>query len=1676
MSKGIDDTDDAGTLTPDLFRGLPLGIRDHIQDGLTITSDGRREYFSRDGSRPFRGEPFIDIDPHDPTRMLDLFCQNTGVQARSMEEAQGKAARQQASLGKLTFTPEKILANQIDTNRLSYFELMWYQKICRSTARDGTATGMSIEHIDIFYRKSFQALLRALSIAPSFPDLLLVDILNGASEEGLVQRYPKEIENLLILGILKGGKYEFFDTLYKLKKSRGELADIIKFVYDNVAVLMKLNLWHSSCFQELISDPSQDSQKMRLMYSKHTYLHRKSFMDKVAYFFINLLCASGNYREAEKVLREIESDAAKSLPKYAAERAKALKLMESMGMASGRMAELTPDDTDTVKRIVATAKDAFSALIPPFCLEGFTGNDLKTENRPNDPNRSPADTQKVTRRAMSLLDVSGGIMIAASEGVEQTIAVIKKARANPNVAFGDFYETLKNALMCFADVPSEDRDFEGLLAALKREEIPVPQEILNVCTARVCERRFQKRDFEGVIACYEADCANPNAVLLRGSAYYAMKSYFELAVGDGANIGKGVAAICPLLPQFQGTEWEEEIWECYVLPHYFEHRELLSGASSINTDVPLRVLNRQLSAAPDLLENHLKLLLFLTDRKKKKFPIKEYNALMKISPTCSVDPAIEPLLSPLHRGAVAYLCTVGQFKEACELIAKIPDYKVDSYLVQKRFDLLIHASVRTAETIAEAESLAQECPDFIKNSEARLVEARAALSINTYRDSTYLSTFESLASNEELTRSIFGAESRKQVFLAREMHRVTDVYQGLLKDDFFAESLEASAGAEFEIKSEILHKCGVRTASFRVQKNKILINLTVCEDERRRVYNRVQFVMDKNFNLVSPSDMYSFISLERRLYYLLFQAGLMEEIYNVCMEERNDDFDQAFANDNPNWTAFRSRFKNFAYSPDLFTEDDVRRVAEGNLDTAKILEEFMGRAQLSLLSSYNVEFDGLSDLYRGLIEEFRDLDDPEFCYRSRVDPSNPVSACRCAKFVAFYNSTEGAKILQQQGVPAEVVQRLGLPKAEKNNLVGYFEIVFFFPKYGEKKISLVLDEDGNAIIFGIDPSHPLYKTIQCAVLESLALKVVPELRPLSKIFTTDEGKKVKPAALGLFKADKTLRFLSPLDEESSVASKKRAAICSAIVGQHEGPAAGPHEKLEILEDVYRLFFQLELSDRDLSRWPLFNRGSDGVFHRVDGLFVTIESQNYVDLGILRTVCSLDAEISEESIKYDGSRQLVCVEALPKNVFEFLQKKIRVQTLRGRGYNLPVEIEKPPHRVECIEGEHYYLIPAGNKRGKTVMRDGKLFRLKEVPPFERIAVNGETYLATSWQRSEENERAYDEFATVKIHFAPRRFLYSVLYDNSSGRIISTTSIGLAEKDDQGKYLDRRSALCQSIHGRGGMGAFVDPKLKKKLSGVDMSNVREELVEIPVNVGYRQGRFPSLGMYLSSKERTRKLVIATILREMEGKLPADEYAALKEILKQSDDKVDSGGEAVEVELVEEPVEETEVEPDGGIDNEAEEVEGEATEELEIEPVVGPEDETEVDPVAEDLVQALEDETEKAVRDARKAARAEAEEAARDQTRAATRAVVDEIEEEDGEAGENVIYTVLQAKGAYAGLSGSNLRLLPIDDPRHRDFKEIFSLKANEVLVIVITSSGRESISKVSRNLLVKKKRGF
>ncbi|MBT3865403.1 hypothetical protein HOE67_00185 [Candidatus Peregrinibacteria bacterium] len=1150
-------------------------------------------------------------------------------------------------------------------------------------------------------------------------------------------------------------------------------------------------------------------------------------------------------------------------------------------------------------RIKDKAEEVGNELIPPFLLDAGI-NFAAGEDADIDASRS-----KYGSNIKIVLDKLG-------DSPEEAAALLKEIYDDPQMGFWE-YQPIVAA--CFDKSLEKKNGLFEFRNALTAQELPMPAELQNVYWARMVEDCYTTGQYDLAIYMYDSAKASGNPVL-RGMSYYAMKSYLELQDKDPENLGKAIDVVVDNIEQFEGTKWEEELWE-KILPLYREHRARFDEHPNLaKIDVPKRIFKKALAENPGDIDAHLTFIYLLWPKKKEKrgkgrelFPLAEFKTALGAVDPESINAKAKRELTELHKEALNYLMASNRLKEASELMTELPWFDQDPELLGIYFKLLTHKAISTQGTVTTASALRVPGMDE-EERDAVILEARQRHRMETHQNAHIGEVLATHLQDHGVIREKLNAVNSRKAFLSKELHELINDMGAVLSDNHLRSQIEANSNEEYPIRSQLLRSLGVSSMRFGVTERGIHVYLTTCVSETRKTNFVSELRFDKNFNLVEPDEtmLMNAGDVNQRMAFLMLRAGAYQELLNICMDTEDTALDNIFYEDNPAFTEFTRRFESYGDAMSC-PREDVLSLVEQNTATKELVEELLGGSYMEWAEAYEIDFMGLIERYKEEIDSKRDLDDPAYQYIMRVDPDSPLAYSAGAKTVTMFNSQKGAEILAEKGVSPDMIAKLGFPKTEKNNFVGYFEIMLEID--GEQKIiSVVLDKNGNAVIFGIGEEDPLYKTLHCAVLEAFALKVVPEYRPFTRLFLgmTDEELAADSEVSDLERAT-TFTKRSPEIASQRVARTKRRAAASAVAGgEGRKRRRTPKTKLALLDETQGMFSRLELAERDISKWKLcfVVKGGEekGRYVDVQGIFESINGANHVDIEILKMLYGKELSgLEKEAIIKKGGKQLYPTFDLPEELHNFLRKKLRVRLNKGGVlYRLPLEAkrtEKEGIIVEEREDGFYELRPLMESKGKKIRgrkpknsrrieRDGKKYNEKKIPVEAKIKIGGKTYFLVVWKMSGRNRKFFDEDSTIKLNKESQEFLHAIIYDKKTGVIVQLTTAGPTAKQPNGEYLDLHSrAFANMSKKKAPPAAFLDARGAKKLrelvkeGKVVPEDLAVEFLEMVVHTGYRQGEFATLGVMLDTPGKIEKFIVTKMVNGVTGQ-PRNLKERLKEIL--------------------------------------------------------------------------------------------------------------------------------------------------------------------------------------------------
>ncbi|KKQ67834.1 MAG: hypothetical protein US89_C0013G0004 [Candidatus Peregrinibacteria bacterium GW2011_GWF2_38_29] len=1430
----------------------PKAFQDGIASGVRKTMAQIEEMHRRENL-------FVDLDPRSPEFARELATESSihGIYPTiQVMGARGLVDRDIAAL------------KPIELKKIPSAKVFKVWKMLHLMYQAETGDSVKKEYL---YKESLRVLAYAGSVSSSeFPCMVFAEALNAYGQEG-ASKCPKEFEAVLQVAVIHSERRQFFDAFYKFKKERGEIADLVDFLSKNIRSVFNADLIYSVNFQRIYYSNEEKNRKFRNLCNKSAVEYKPNFLNMVSHIHVLLLHGEGNYVAANDAMK-------KGLKPY-------------VGKNSAQWDERGGSQTDyeVVTSNMVCIDENLRGLIPSFGLEY-----KYFANVPKIPNAE--------RRA-----TFSRIVKNAKNGVDASFEHLKVNHDNADSGIGKYVFFLTvyfDYFLIHEGFPAGHAKFVGLYKKLTEAGLFIPSEFQNACAARCIETSFLCGHYEEPLEYLERDTAERDgAVVLRGAAYYGMKSCFKLAEKvDGVEkeklIKKGLLIISKSLSQFVGTEWEDEIWRKYILPNYFDFVEVNGGnISGFKLAQPWKLCGENRDDATEEVtcgnERGVIILHIMFFSGKPLNPMAyddPYFIFLRgtINELLS-DPKVGPVLLEVHKKAIVGLMNLGRYEDALEVVRSIPDFENDAYLLGKAFVVMSRPDVCSKLGLFdELSGLVARHPELLENGgQERFEKLRAGLGMDNYIVCNAPGAlFDYLPDYEK----IFGAGAEKHIFLARELESISSLYYDYLSGsdsgsdspNKYIEALSGLAGQEFDVKSEILRKIGLRRISFSVNETGVCAELIFEVDAKKRQFRKIKMMFDRNFNIIQPAEDLSYIGIDNRMYYLLFKSAMYEEIYSICENDFNGFTDEIFNTDSAKWFDFQRRF--VQYEREFGVDgSESEALTRNNLEIISILQRYLGKSTIEGMPTRDIDHGNQIVSYKEAIDRYRDTEDPAYCYRSRIDPANVLSKEGFVSHIAFYNSDIGAKFLKAFGMSDDSIERLGMPKKEKNNFIGYVEVVFYFPGFGEKRLSCALDKNGDLLIFGIKPDYVLYKAIHAAVLEAFALKVAPEIRSISNFMFGDERPDVDNHYYS------SIPSKTPVDAEATIAKRKRAYIAMRYVRSRERDFANSGTRAGVLDDLMSLLGMAELCTAPIEDWPLHCKGDEGIYSRVFKLIYRKDDENYVDVDLLSGLRP-DFDLSSlETVEIKGKR-CALIASLPEKIRDFVGEKIRIRSLGGRTYNLPLGQPVAYDNEVEFDGSNYYeLVPASYKRGNIVEKDGKLFRRKKLPPCHRIVIAGKEYFLVKHEMSDENLATYMKMVDrglvrEDIDFSSRKCLYSILYDENTGKILGMTFVGLAGKGSDSEYVDPRCRLYSSRNKSGSVGifadAFLESDMKKRMPEVKFA---ETLIETDVNRGYRQGRYYKLARYLGSgKLDPRKIMQSSVLEEMKSRLSGSEFEVMKGVL--------------------------------------------------------------------------------------------------------------------------------------------------------------------------------------------------
>lgn len=1251
-----------------------------------------------------------------------------------------------------------------------------------------------------------------------FPDLLFRGMMNDFTSHRLHERYPELFNEVLELAIVRSEDPAIYVGYHKIKEALNDLPGLIRFIEKNMSMVLESEIIVTQPFlQMMYGDPLGWEIQMALI--EHTYKNRGKINNGKVHNIIaqmihnNLICARADYKRAMTVFKRLKKNP--------------------------REMEGCPT------RVIEDLEHSLNDLIPPVMmrLEDF-----------EEVNSRIAETRG---------DMEGITNIEQMEPTpERAREILRRVTDMPAHVQSQALKTI----LWWADCAGSANLEEMAVYLEENDEQYISPDIGNILLAKRLENRFKQNDFQGVIDLYEEKLPQLQQVgILRGALYYAGRSYLEL----GQDPARGLSLLVASLKQFEGTEWEREIWKDYILPHYLERGEGVRLQS--RNKIALEILEERIEEDREDIEA-IVLWFKLLSKKRNRQEVTVF--YLKHFQTLTGEQAMAGPLGPrvliIHRDCSDELVQAKRYQEALDCLLAIPGYRQNESLARRVFNLYVIRDFGEVD-IPQAQKLLDDQECALHNNEdltRRLMALRSQEGSLLDESQTADEYLETLIGSE-MSEELFTSDPLRHSFYFDQLAETTRFYSEL------AEDLDISqmGGAP----SQFLERLGVTAVSIEQgESDETRVTLYLDEAHSNQGTRKVITCTLREGVLVDPSAPNVESGSEiGRLWHHTLEAACLEMVWRIAGEdESSNDLEDIFNGvGGRRWDEFmgehagirRRMMETLGIMFDDIDLSELEALANISLGSIQTLGEAVGEDNIPRYG--NAEIASLLSHYRELME-YRDMGHPlSGVLRSPIDPRSIIHPH--ARHINFYGPEKSTQKLREHGLNNETLRQLGFTGGDtSSNFLSYAEICCnFLGESEERQISVILDKNGRIFILGITPDHPLYHHITCVVLESLVFRVVSVLKPLSHLFVGGE----KP---GRQSSMPQMRPIDPLKhtKEEEIAQEKREAVIQVLLGAVLGKNTETTErKLEIVEKMAEMFALIDLERRPVETWPLHMRQIDSTFGEVGQIFELRDDKKYVNTDILLELPKFKEEWLESvDIPDDG---MVPAEQLPSDAMKYLMENLRVQTKFERGYRLPIRVEEQTFRVlRNSEGQPCKMETAKRQSGVYEYKtgpDGELYRLKPLAPHIELEIGEKIYLIIPNQRSAQADMAYNNRGgdRIKIKFDPQKVLYAFAYDTETNELLAYTFMGYAQKDASGAYVDKETQRLTRNHAKGKL-ATSDLLSKKDQPALDRKSVKEVLVEIDINVGYKQGVFPKLGRALISENVQKRMVVVEVLSRLKA----------------------------------------------------------------------------------------------------------------------------------------------------------------------------------------------------------------
>ncbi len=1415
--------------------------------------------------------------------------------------APARVGKEMSRIEAAQLRPADVLGRSIaEVERLDYWDLMLWDKRYRKAGDNGAHYGDDPAKVDECWRRCMVVGARAFELQPK--DLLLTHFLDNFHERGLTRKFPEETARLLEVGIkmkVGGGnkrRFEFFDTYYDFQRSRGKLDEAFVFVLQNLDVFSNMDIRFSTAFNDLLKHQEEGDQ-VRLQMMKMVYQECKGF--------------NGGHSMGTAVSAAFSLMAVTIFAKYAAtccvqlkgDYRKANRIIDRgeqfVASAENRTAQLDGSEGNDVRQMWEERKRAVTQLIPPYDVGFFDGTgDQGVQALP-----SAAFTQAETRyRTKDIRYKALWGTALRDKNMGEAYSVLKKAYNDEDIPADIYFAMLTGFLRLFAEPDSAEPSeiVSAIDKLLNHEDSPkIPLEVRGVCVARLLEAEYALGNHAKVIEVFEQQLRE-GRIRGRGAAYYYVKSCFECADRSAETVADGIKVAAEFLPQFETTEWELELLEGYLVPNYPGNEDSFYQRSGQKRALP--ALATLTEDNPDNVTYDVVFVRTILKTSKNSDRFLAAAIVMNKKGRHAEGPWAL-LLADTNRQVASTLAVAGKFVEVRTFIKGIPNFADDSRLKEKYCSALLHPKNLSRAQYDEVCALLDGDEALAVTLKALIDRAKELLKVTTTVGIQDRSFVKRLLASDSNLETIGADDGVKMTFLFGEAREVSDFHreniQGHAEDGLDWTKFSSDRKVDDGVLSKPL-----TIQNIRFERGDKGCFVAVCElkreegDLKREV---VKLHIDEDLSLkirdfkYKPAD-----EAQTKLMIRILEATLLEEI-----SERLDGETIGLAGDmfesRGRLDQFRRRVAEYEKSlsaPSIDVEGIEGITARNEQIIGRLLER-LPEMEKEMNFPAREEVDGLISRYIELVRTCRDLDDPVVIYNGATDSRNPFAGC--VQNLKIFNRVTAVSELEACGVKSWVLRKYGLNTERKSNLSGYYELECTFDDAQNVPIAVFLDERGVAHIPGIEKDHPLYRHLWLLAVESLAGRVVPEIRPYSRFF------KKKPSAPG-DKAPLKKLSVSPFDTDDPASQKKRLC-CSALVLDDDGETDGePGQKLSVLDDITDAFNMVDLGEKDISQWPLYYKNGRR-FERIDGLFTCEDGGTCVAVDKLKRLVDFDnfpSEATEDLL--DG--EMVSIEYVHQLIRQKLMDIVRVRTVSSRAYRMHVGFSLPRHRVEEIEGEEFYLVPVkgeGRKR-KTVERGGQHYRLDKVPPHTKVQIDGQTFFAIPYQMTPEMRDICRRDSLMDIDLSPIGVMYGVLYNSQTGELLAQTYIGPSKQDEAGTYVNGNVRRYMATHSRGDLAMMLDRKVAAEFDGDE--HLAEAIFPVFTNVGFKQGVFPKVWQYLQAERGIQDAAIRMLVDGMRRKLDAQASAAFESELAELDKspapvaKVKARDEVARVRTVKQP----------------------------------------------------------------------------------------------------------------------------------------------------------------------------